>query len=80
MSDPDLYARLIEMLFQFCTIWSVCCVVDEDGRKKVDAYIREIDGSFPSKDSIFEFFLDVKSRAWIHWEEKLRGGWRYDPE
>ncbi|VDM31109.1 unnamed protein product [Hydatigera taeniaeformis] len=80
MSDPELYARLIEMLFQFCTIWSVCCVVDEDGRKKIDSYIREMDGSFPSKDSIFEFFLDAKSRAWIHWEEKLRGGWKYDPE
>ncbi|CDS41066.1 dynein heavy chain [Echinococcus multilocularis] len=80
MSDLDLYTRLIEMLFQFCTIWSVCCVVDEDGRKKVDSYIREIDGSFPNKDSVFEFFLDVKSRAWIHWEEKLRGGWKYDPE
>lgn len=80
MSDQDLYTRLIEMLFQFSTIWSVCCVVDEDGRKKVDSYIREMDSGFPNKDSVYEFFIDVKSRAWVHWEEKLRGGWKFDPE
>lgn len=68
------------MLFQFCTIWSVCCVVDEDGRKKVDSFIRELDANFPNKDSVYEYFLDPKSQTWVHWEEKLRGGWKYDPE
>uniref|UniRef100_A0A5K3F002 AAA domain-containing protein n=1 Tax=Mesocestoides corti TaxID=53468 RepID=A0A5K3F002_MESCO len=80
MSDPDNFTRLIEIVFRFCTIWSVCCVVDEDGRKKVDSFIRELDGSFPNKDSVFEFAVDIKSRSWVHWEEQLRGGWKYGPD
>uniref|UniRef100_A0A3Q0KTZ4 Dynein axonemal heavy chain 2 n=1 Tax=Schistosoma mansoni TaxID=6183 RepID=A0A3Q0KTZ4_SCHMA len=78
-TDVDYYPRLLEMTFQFCMIWSVACLVDEDGRKKVDAYIREIEGSFPNKDSIYEYYVDPKSRSWIHWEEKLNTGWKYSP-
>ncbi|CAH8499452.1 unnamed protein product [Schistosoma intercalatum] len=78
-ADVDYYPRLLEMTFQFCMIWSVACLVDEDGRKKVDAYIREIEGSFPNKDSIYEYYVDPKSRSWIHWEEKLNTGWKYSP-
>lgn len=33
----------------FSMIWSVCASVDEDGRKKIDSYLREIEGSFPNK-------------------------------
>lgn len=80
MADADAFTRLIEMLFKFCIIWSAGCVVDEDGRKKVDSFIRELEASFPNKDSVYEFFLDLKSHTWVHWEEKLRGGWKYDPE
>ncbi|VDN98570.1 unnamed protein product [Rodentolepis nana] len=80
MPDIETFNRLIEMQFQFCVIWSVGCVVDEDGRKKVDSFIRELDASFPNKDSVYEFFLNPKSQTWVHWEEKLRGGWKYDPE
>ncbi|OON14263.1 ATPase family protein [Opisthorchis viverrini] len=78
-ADTDYYTRLVEMTFQFCMIWSVCCMVDEDGRKKIDSYIREIEGSFPNKDSIYEYCVDPKGHTWIHWEEKLRGGWKYQP-
>ncbi|CAH8498270.1 unnamed protein product [Heterobilharzia americana] len=79
-TDVDYYPRLLEMTFQFCMIWSVACMVDEDGRKKVDAYIREIEGSFPNKDSIYEYYVDPKSRSWVHWEEKLKSGWKYSPD
>ncbi|TGZ66460.1 hypothetical protein CRM22_005313 [Opisthorchis felineus] len=78
-ADTDYYTRLLEMTFQFCMIWSVCCMVDEDGRKKIDSYIREIEGSFPNKDSIYEYCVDPKGHTWMHWEEKLRGGWKYQP-
>ncbi|CAH8605754.1 unnamed protein product [Dicrocoelium dendriticum] len=76
-ADTDYFVRLLEMTFQFCMIWSICCTVDEEGRKKVDAYIRELEGSFPNKDSVYEYFVDPKGRSWSHWEEKLRTGWKY---
>ncbi|XP_077988088.1 dynein axonemal heavy chain 2-like [Glandiceps talaboti] len=77
--DKDNYERMHELWFLFCVIWSVCASVDEDGRKKIDNYIREIEGTFPNKDSIYEYYVDVKNKTWAHWEDKLRGGWRYQP-
>ena len=78
-SDSENYVRMIELWFQFCMIWSLCCSVDEDGRKKIDTFIREMEGSFPNKDTIYEYYVDPKHKTWTHWEEKLRGGWKYTP-
>jgi dynein heavy chain, axonemal len=78
-SDQDSYVRMIELWFQFCMIWSLCCSVDEDGRKKIDNYIREMEGTFPNKDTIYEYFVDNKNKAWAHWEDRLRSGWKYVP-
>ena len=76
--DQENYARMIELWFQFCLLWSVCAAVDEDGRKKIDNYIRELEGTFPNKDTVYEYYVDPKSKTWVHWEEKLRVGWKYN--
>lgn len=48
-ADTENHAFMVEMTFVFSMIWSVCASVDEDGRKKIDSYLREIEGSFPNK-------------------------------
>lgn len=78
-ADADNFPKMIELWFLFSMIWSICCSVDEEGRKKIDAYLREIDGSFPNKDSIYEYYVEPKTRSWIHWEEKLKQGWKLNP-
>jgi dynein heavy chain len=40
--------------------------VDEDGRKKLDNYIREMEGTFPNRDTIYEYYVEPKGKAWIH--------------
>lgn len=40
---------MIELWFTFSLIWSVCASVDEDGRKKMDNFLREMEGTFPNK-------------------------------
>ena len=77
--DSENFVRMVELWFQFCMIWSICCTVDEDGRKKIDTYIREMEGTFPNKDSIYEYYVDPKGKTWVHWEEKLKHGWKYNP-
>ncbi|KAL8578353.1 Dynein heavy chain 2, axonemal [Nucella lapillus] len=77
--DSENFARMVELWFQFCMIWSICSSVDEDGRKKIDNYIREMEGTFPNKDTIYEYYVDAKNKTWVHWEEKLKGGWKYNP-
>ena len=78
-TDGDNVSRVVELWFLFCMIWSICSSVDEDGRKKIDNFIREIEGTFPTKDTIYEYFVDPRTKAWVHWEEKLRDGWKYNP-
>lgn len=70
--------KLVQMWFQFCLIWSVCSSVDEDGRKKIDNCLREMVGTFPNKDTVYEYFVDTYNRTWAHWEEKLRDQWKYN--
>ena len=79
VTDADNFPKMVELWFMFSMIWSICCSVDEDGRKKIDAYLREIDGSFPNKDSVYEYYVEPKTRSWIHWEEKLKQGWKLNP-
>lgn len=78
-NDPDNFGKMVELWFQFCMMWSICCCVDEDGRRKIDTYIREMEGTFPTKDTIYEYYVDIKNKSWVHWEEKLKKGWRYNP-
>ena len=47
--DPDNYNKMIEMWFLFSLIWSLCASVDEDGRRKIDTFIREMEAQFPAK-------------------------------
>ena len=78
-NDSDSFPRIVEMWFIFCVVWSICAPFDEDGRKKIDNYMREVEGAFPNKDSIYEYIVEPKLRTWQHWEERLRVGWRFTP-
>ena len=78
--DEPFSGRLIEMYFVFCLIWSVGASVDDEGRKKIDIIFREIEGTFPNKDTVFEFYVDANNRTWLHWEAQLKEGWTYDAE
>ncbi|XP_021031708.1 dynein heavy chain 2, axonemal [Mus caroli] len=78
-ADTENYSFMVEMTFVFSMIWSVCASVDEDGRKKIDSYLREIEGSFPNKDTVYEYYVNPKMRTWTSFEEKLPKSWRYPP-
>ncbi|KAJ8389320.1 hypothetical protein AAFF_G00121850 [Aldrovandia affinis] len=76
-SDTEHFGRMVELWFFFSLIWSVCASVDEDGRKKIDNFLRELEGTFPNKDTIYEYCVDPKTKSWASFEDKLCKGWRY---
>nr|XP_015838947.1 PREDICTED: dynein heavy chain 2, axonemal [Tribolium castaneum] len=77
--DEDNFADMAKNWFLFCLIWSVCCTTNEEGRKKIDNFIREKEGVFPIKDTIYEYFVDVPNKSFALWEVKLPYDWKYDP-
>lgn len=79
-SNLDDLETIAKMWFLFSMIWSVCATVDERGRFKIDAMIREMEGCFPLKDTIYDYYVDVKQRSFLSWEEKLDENWRFANE
>lgn len=60
-------------------LWSLCAAVTEDGRQKMDNFIREIEGSFPLRDTVYEYFVEPRLRTFVSWEEKLSQAWKFPP-
>lgn len=52
----------------------------EEGRKKIDTYIRELEGVFPVVDTIYEYYVDIKQKSMISWEFQLNENWKYNPK
>lgn len=75
--DGENYATMVQYWFVFSVIWSIGASVDEAGRKSIDTFIRELDGTFPNKDSIYEYWVDAKQNTWASFEDKLEKSWRY---
>lgn len=75
LSDLELMTK---MWFVFSMIWSICATVDEPGRIKIDSFIREMESLFPLKDTIYDYYVDVKNMSLQSWEEQLNDSWRFD--
>lgn len=78
--DDNTFDIMVRFYFVFSLIWSVCATTDEEGRKKFDGFLRELDPIFPAKDTIYDFFVDPKQRNFVHWNTLLDSHWKYDPE
>ncbi|KNC97489.1 uncharacterized protein SPPG_07404 [Spizellomyces punctatus DAOM BR117] len=77
--DVDSYNRMIELWFLFSVIWAMGGSLTDNSRKRFDMFLREIEGQFPSKDTVYEYYVDKQNKGWASWEDKLPGGWRYAP-
>jgi dynein heavy chain len=78
-ADPDFFERMMELWFLFSLIWSIGGGIDEESRKKFDMFVRELEGQFPHKDTVYEYFVDPQKKGWSLWEEKLPPSWKYPP-
>ncbi|KAJ3321161.1 Dynein heavy chain 2, axonemal [Blyttiomyces sp. JEL0837] len=70
---------MIELWFLFSLIWSLGGSLTDESRKRFDMFLREIEGQFPSKDTVYEYVVDKQNKTWASWEDKLQAGWRYNP-
>jgi len=63
--------NLTELWFLFCLIWSIGSPLDEDGRKKFDMFLRELDASYPNTGTVFDYYINTTKGTWCPWEDKL---------
>ena len=70
-SNGEAYPLMIELTFLFSLIWTIGATVDEAGRAKIDALLREMDARFPSSETVYEYYVDPKKKGWAPFEEKL---------
>ncbi|KAL0129633.1 hypothetical protein PUN28_001711 [Cardiocondyla obscurior] len=75
--DRNAFSNICKMWFFFCMIWSLCASVNEDGRQKIDKFIREIESFFPLRDTVYEYYVDGRLRTFVLWEEKLSPTWKF---
>lgn len=76
-STDDTEEILTKMWFFFCLVWSIGATLDESGREKFDSYIREMDGIFPVVDTVYDYFVEVKAKCFIHWKANLSSDWTF---
>ncbi|KAG5504844.1 hypothetical protein GH5_05475 [Leishmania sp. Ghana 2012 LV757] len=63
------YLPQLRMMAMFCLIWAVGGSLTADSRRKLDAFVREMDSSFPSMETVFEYYPNLSSLRWVGWEE-----------
>lgn len=68
---------LIKLWFLFCMTWSICITVDAVGRSKLDSYVREIEGIYPLKDTIYDYYVNVKRLWFSPWEKQIPSNWHF---
>lgn len=65
------YNSVAEKMFVFALTWTVCASVDEDGRKKMNACLADVDAVFPAANTSFDYYVDIAKNEVISWENKV---------
>jgi dynein heavy chain len=73
--QADAFARMVELWFAFAVVWTIGSQFSAEGRVEFDVFLRDLDGRFPSQDSVFDFQVDPVQRAWTSWTEAVPQRW-----
>ncbi|KAI8422822.1 hypothetical protein MSG28_006567 [Choristoneura fumiferana] len=59
--EPD-NEEFSKMRFLFAMIWSVCATLEDEPKRKLDNWVREHEGVFPLKDTVYDYYVDERLR------------------
>ncbi|PWV12257.1 putative dynein heavy chain [Trypanosoma cruzi] len=65
----ESYLPQLRIMATFCLMWSAGGSLTVESRQKLDAFIRELDSSFPSTETIFEYCPDLRVVQWKNWSD-----------
>ncbi|KAL9923028.1 dynein heavy chain 2, axonemal kl-2 [Glossina fuscipes fuscipes] len=78
VGNEEQLETMTKLWFLFSLVWSVCGTVDEESRLRLDAFLREMDSSFPLKDTVYDYYVDPGQSCFMPWDSKLSDNWKYD--
>ena len=70
----DDFNAYTEKWFVFSMIWSVGATIDESSRRELDIVIRDIEPMFPTSNTVFDYYINLKKGDWAPWDEMLKAG------
>lgn len=71
MPKEDFHAYA-EKWFVFAMVWSIGATVDEHSRRELDIVIRDIEPMFPTTNTVFDYYINLKKCDWAPWDEMLK--------
>eukprot|EP00796_Vickermania_ingenoplastis_P000185 gene187-100_t len=63
------YIPQVKMMAMFCAVWAAGGSLTVQSRQRLDTFIRELDSSFPSMETVFEYYPDLSVLQWKSYEE-----------
>jgi dynein heavy chain, axonemal len=73
--SPDS-SKLVSMWFVFSLVWSVGGAVDEEGRRKIDSFLRENEAAaIQGSGTLYDYVVDKKGE-WSSFAEQIPGIWK----
>lgn len=79
------FVNMIEPIFMFGIIWSMCCTVNAQSRKMMDSFLRAemtthgVKNQPPAEGSIYDYKFDPSLNQWIDWNMSAPP-YKYDPK
>ena len=68
----DDFHAYVEKWFVFSMIWSIGATVDEQSRRELDIVIRDVEPMFPTTNTVFDYYINLKKCDWAPWDEMLK--------
>lgn len=68
----DEFHAYVEKWFVFSMIWSIGATIDEQSRRELDIVIRDIEPMFPTTNTVFDYYINLKKGDWAPWDEMLK--------
>lgn len=65
----DNYIPQVKMMAMFCAVWAAGGSLTVQSRQRLDSFVRELDSSFPSMETVFGYFPELSSLRWKSWDE-----------
>jgi len=72
----DLFLQRFEIWFTFAMIWSIGATVNEEGRKILDYFIRDIKPIFSPEATVYDYYISLERGELVNYAGMLQTSWK----